>query len=152
MARSKAKAKPAGARAATVTELRKQLAVAQREIATRDKALARATALVAELDAAPKPTPPPAALADFKNPPTDPLHAQAELHRMVVVSAYDAAADATLTAEQRRKEIRTITSTAAKLFPESRRWKAEQMIKADRHELDKKASERRGAKLEKLRR
>lgn len=108
---------------------------------------------IAKTKSAPKPKveqpgPPPAALADFKTPPTDPLEANAELHRMLVISAYDAATDEGISPRERRKEIRTITASAAKLMPDARRWQAEQLIKEDRRELEKKASEKRGAKLE----
>lgn len=96
-----------------------------------------------------QPGPPPTALAEFTTPPSDPLKANAELHRMLVVSAYDAASDPELSPRERRKEIRTITASAARLLPDARRWEAEQMIKSDRADIEKKASERRTAKLEK---
>jgi hypothetical protein len=141
------RAKKPAARSRAAKPVAKPDPAQARELATARKQLERANARIAELEAEPQPSAPPAALADFKTPPKDPLAAQAELHRMLVVSAYDAASDGKITAEQRRKEIRTITASAAKLFPDARRWEAEQVIKADRRELEKKASERRGAKL-----
>ena len=96
------------------------------------------------------PSAPPATLAEFTNAPTDPLEAQAQLHRMLVLTAYDAATDVNISPRERRKELRTITSAAAKLLPDARRWEAEQLIKADRAAIEQRASEKRGAKLERL--
>lgn len=109
----------------------------------RKKAPAK-TSAVKQADA---PSQPPLALREFKTPPSDPLQANAELHRMLVLSAYDAATDETITARERRKEIRTITAAAAKLMPDARRWEAEQLIKADRRELEQRSADKRGAKL-----
>ena len=47
---------------------------------------------------------------------------------------------------ERRKEIRTLGASAAKLLPDARRGEAEQLIRSDREELERK--QRRRAKLE----
>jgi hypothetical protein len=143
-ARVTAKAKLEAAEA-QVRELEAKLAAAAKELT---KATAAIAALEQKLDKEPKPSAVPESLKDFTTPPDDPLKAQAELYRMLVLSAYDAATDTLLSAKARRQEIRTITAAAAKLFPESRRWQVEQLIKADREAIAKRASEKTAAKLE----
>ncbi len=107
--------------------------------------------LRAELEAAklrnPPAAAPPKALEDLEPPPTDSLEANAYAHRVMMLSLYDAARDATISAKDRRKELRTIASAAAKLTPTTKIWEAVKFIKADRAELDAKKAER-GAKLE----
>lgn len=142
---SEAKPKKKAARAMTPAQeaaaLRRQVAKLERELAeTREKL---ATAI-----AAPKSDPVPKSLEQFTDPPTDPLEAQASLYRMLVLSAYDVAKDKFLTSANRRKELRTIIAAAAKLFPESRRWEVDQLIRSDREAIDKRASEKTGATLE----
>lgn len=97
------------------------------------------------------PGPPPPLIAELAaEPSTDPLKAQAQLYSIVVASAFDAAKDEKLSPEDRRKEIRTIAAVAAKLIPRTRLWEAEQVIKRDREQLEQRAAQKRGAKLEKL--
>ena len=99
------------------------------------------------LELAAQPAPPPASLAEFTTPPADPMQANAELHRMLVISAYDAATDKGISPRERRKEIRVLTASAAKLMPDTRRYEAEQTIKLDRRELEERARSKRRAKL-----
>lgn len=99
------------------------------------------------VDLAAQPAPPPASLAEFTTPPADPLEANAALHRMVVLTAYNAAQDPRIGDRERRKEIRAITAVAAKLTPDTRRYEAEQAIKTDRRELEERARSKRRAKL-----
>jgi len=129
-------------------------------------AVAEAARLAAELlpndpnlDGAPPPPPPPPArgLADgpasspppeltaLGSPPDDPLEAQAWLHRVMILSAFDAARDTRISDRERRRELRTISSSAAKLLPHAKLWEAVKLIKADRAELDAKQRGRRGA-------
>lgn len=120
--------------------LRRYVTKLERELAELRDKLAKASESKAD--------PVPKSLEQFKDPPSDPLHAQAELYRMLVLSAYDAARDPDLSAEDRRKELRTITAAAAKLFPESRRWEVEKLIRQDREAIDKRASEKAGGSIE----
>ena len=131
------------------TTLAKDLVKAREDLA---KAHSRIAELEQQLVAAKQPQadPVPAALAEFKKPPTDPLQMQFEMYRMLVISAYEAATDTKITSATRRKEIRTITASAAKMFPDARRWEVEQLIKSDRAAIEKRASEKRGAKLERV--
>jgi len=92
--------------------------------------------------------PPPAALVALGTPPDDPLAAQSWLHRAMVVSAHDAMNDGTISAKERRRELRTISAAAARLMPDARRWEAEQLILSNQRELEAKAKAKRGAKLE----
>ncbi len=120
--------------------LRRHVAKLERTIAELTDKLAKATATKAD--------PVPKSLEQFEQPPDDPLAAQASLYRMLVLSAYDVAKDKGLSSATRRKELRTIIAAAAKLFPESRRWEVEQLIRQDREAIDKRASEKAGATLE----
>ena len=117
---------------------------------TRAKARAAAAAVASGLPAiAPSDTPgsPPLELTELGTPPTDPLAAQAYLHRMTVLAAYDAARDPSISPKERRKEIRTLTASAAKLMPHARLWQATQLIMGDRAELEQSERDKRGAKL-----
>jgi hypothetical protein len=103
------------------------------------------------IEAAATPGAPPAELKELGPPPADdPLKMQAWLHQVLVVSAFDVARDEKLSPRERRKELRTIAASAAKLMPRARLLQAEQLILEDRAQLEKKAHERRGAKLEAL--
>jgi hypothetical protein len=124
-----------------------------RELAATRKQLERAQARIAELEAEPQPSAPPAEVAAIAaKVPTDPLEAMHAAHRLLLETMFDAARDPDITPAERRKELRTIAAAAVKLVPDSRRWESDQLIKEDRHILEKKAAERRGAKLERLRR
>lgn len=123
--------------------LRRHVAKLERELAEVREKLTTATS-------APKADPVPKSLEQFTEPPSDPLEAQASLYRMLVLSAYDVAKDKFLTSANRRKELRTIIAAAAKLFPESRRWEVDQLIRQDREAIDKRASEKAGATLEQM--
>lgn len=94
----------------------------------------------------PIPAPPSAVLA-LGSPPTDPLAAEAWMHALMVAQLHDAAVDPKLTPALRRKEVRTIAASVAKLMPRARLYEAEQLIKSDRKSLDE-AKARRVAKLE----
>lgn len=96
----------------------------------------------------PPPAPPPQSLIDLGDPPTDPLAAQEWLHRAMILSAADAAVDHKISARERRKELRTISTAAAKLLPHARLYQAEQLIKRDRLELETRQRARSGAQLE----
>lgn len=116
--------------------------------------------LEAELEAAPppppppprspseQPSPPPAALVQLGDPPKDPLAAQEWLHRAMILSAHDAMIDENISPATRRKELRTISAAAAKLLPHARLYQAEQLIKSDRDELERRRVQRAGATLE----
>lgn len=124
-----------------VAALREQLEAAKRKHA-------------AELEAArarnPPPAAPPAEIANLPAPPGDPLAAQVYAYQVMMLSLHDAAKDTTISARERRKELRTIAASAAKLMPRARLHQAEQLVLNDRAELQKKARDRRGAKLEKM--
>lgn len=57
--------------------------------------------------------------------------------------------DGDMTTDKRSKEMRSLSAAMAKLVPKSRLYEAEQTVLRDQDELNKKASERRSAKLEK---
>jgi hypothetical protein len=94
------------------------------------------------------PTAPPAALVELGLPPADPLAAQEWLYRANILSAHDAMNDSTISAKERRRELRTISASASRLMPDARRWQAEQLILSNQKELEAKAKSKRGAKLE----
>lgn len=114
--------------------------------------MARAKAQPRKLrrDAAALPGAPPESFAMFGAPSDDPLAANAQMHAALVVSFFDAMHDGNLSPRERRKELRTISASAAKLLPATRLWQAEQLIKADRREIESKAAAKRGAKLERF--
>lgn len=94
------------------------------------------------------PSAPPAELAALGAPPDDALAAQAWAHRAVILTMYDAARDTQLPPRERRKELRVLAASAAKLMPNARRWEAEQLIKSDRADLEQRESTKHGARLE----
>lgn len=102
------------------------------------------------LEAAATPAPPPKELKDLGPPPEDPLQQQAYLYKVLVMSAYDVARDEKLSPRERRKELRTISAAAQKLMPRARLAEAEARVLGYQAEIDKKARERQGAKLEPL--
>lgn len=93
------------------------------------------------------PAPPPKELAELGAAAADPLEAQSQIYRALVLSFMDAAKDEELSPRERRKEMRTIAAAAAKVFPDARRWEAVQLIKEHQDALEH-AKVRRGAKLE----
>lgn len=94
------------------------------------------------------PSAPPESLAVLGAPPSDPLEANFWAHRVTLLAMHDAAIDHELSPRERRKEIRTLAASAAKLLPHARIWEALQELRAGRAEIERKASEKRGAKLE----
>jgi len=80
-------------------------------------------------------------------PEGDPLAMQSWLHRMIIASAAWTATDTKISSKDRRRELRTIAAAAAKLLPHSRLYEAEQLIKRDRLELERRRRDRAGAKL-----
>lgn len=118
-------------------------------VATLERELAKA---LSELERArqrnPPPSEPPKSLSDMPSPPADPLEAQAYAYRMLMESLHNAAKDPKISERERRKEMRTIAASAAKLLPRVRVYQAEQLILADRAELEKKTHERQWARLE----
>lgn len=90
----------------------------------------------------PPPSPPPADLLALGPPPSDPLEANAWAHRATLLAMHSAAIDERISERERRKEIRTLGAAAAKLIPQVRLWEAEQMIREDRHELERKRQQR----------
>jgi hypothetical protein len=118
-------------------QLRRELAKLQREKAELEAKLAK------PIDAAAKPAPPTeavAAIATEAMGATDPLAIQDAAYRALAQTFFDAANDKDLSPRERRKELRTISAAMAKLFPESRRWKVDQLIRQDREPIDKRAS------------
>ncbi len=113
-------------------------------------------------DLAPPP-PPPAPTREAPAPPppelvaiskriaasTDNLEQQSLVHSALCASIADVLADPNITAADRRRELRTISAAAAKSFPYKRLYEAEQLIKADRAELDNRRAQRAGATMEK---
>lgn len=93
------------------------------------------------------PAPPPKELAELGIAAEDPLEAQHQIYRALVISFMDAAKDDELSPRERRKEMRTIAAAAAKVFPDARRWEAVQLIR-DHQDALEHAKVRRGAKLE----
>lgn len=134
---------PAKSKAKTKADLLLELATA----------IARIDKLTAELETArqrnPPAAPPPAELAAMPPPPADPLQAQVYAYQMLVLSMHNTAMDPKISDRERRKELRTTAASIAKLVPRARLAQAEQMILEDRRELEQKALEKRGAKLEK---
>lgn len=96
------------------------------------------------------PSAPPLEIQKLGAPPDDPLAAQAYLYQLLVISAYDVARDTKISPRERRKELRTITASAQKLMPRARLFQAEQLVLKNKAELEQKARERQGAKLEPL--
>lgn len=92
----------------------------------------------------------PRELAELGPPPADPLAANAWAHRATLLAMHNAVIDPKITERERRKEIRSLAAAAAKLMPDTRRWEAEQLIRSDREEIDRKEGDRHGAKLEPL--
>lgn len=101
--------------------------------------------------AAPPAPPPPELIAISKRiaGSTDNLEQQALVHSALCASIADVLSDPLISAEQRRKELRTISAAAAKCFPYKRLYEAEQLIKNDQAILDNRRKERAGAALEK---
>jgi hypothetical protein len=117
----------------------------------KKKAAAKPVAIAAKpLESAATPGAPPKSLKDLGPPPDDPLAQQAYLYKMLVLSAADVANDGDLSPRERRKELRVISAAAQKLMPRSRLHQAEQLVLQNKDDLEKKARDRRGAKLEKL--
>jgi membrane-bound lytic murein transglycosylase B len=114
---------------------------------TAKKAAAPIATPAKPIDKSATPAPPPKGLLELGETPDDPLAAQALIHKALLISFFDAAKDPDLSARERRKEMRTIAASAAKVFPDARRWEATQMIKQHQAALDN-AKARRGAKLE----
>lgn len=97
-----------------------------------------------------KPSKPPQTIVDLGAPPDDPLAAQAWLHKVLIMSAADAAIDPEISAATRRRELRTIAAAAAKLMPDTRRYEAEQTVLKARRALEAKVRAKQGAKLRKV--
>lgn len=116
--------------------------------ARRGAAKAKPETPAKPLDAAAQPSAPPQELQNLGMPPDDPLASQTWMYQALVLSAYDVVRDPKISPRERRKELRTISASAAKLFPRARMHQAEQLIMSDRAELERKSRERRGAKLE----
>ena len=95
-----------------------------------------------------QPAAPPATIASMPPPPDDPLAMNAWAHNLVARSLYDAALDPDLSPRERRKEIKTLGATLAKLIPQSRLYDAEQTVKRTQREIETKQAEKRGARLE----
>lgn len=98
------------------------------------------------------PQPPPPELIAISNrikASTDNLEMQALVHAALCASVADVMQDPTISAAERRRELRTISAAAAKSFPYRRLYEAEQLIKADAAKIDARMRERRGATLEK---
>lgn len=95
-----------------------------------------------------KPSEPPPGLLALGDPPADAAGAFAWLYRAMIVSAHDAMTDNQISAATRRKELRTISVTAAKLYPDSARYELAMIIKGDRAELEQRRRARAGAPLE----
>lgn len=83
-------------------------------------------------------------------PPADTLQQQAYLYKLLVLSAYDVARDKKLSPKERRKELRTTAAAAQKLMPRARLAEAEARVMGFQAEIEKKARDRHGAKLEPL--
>lgn len=94
------------------------------------------------------PAPPPPRIVALGMPPADPLAANAWAHDAVIWALHDVMNDTQISSQNRRKEIRTLAASAAKLIPHARLWEAEQLVRAHRARLEEKESKKRGAKLE----
>lgn len=92
--------------------------------------------------AQPPPSEPPLTLVTLGPPPGDALGAQNWAHRATILTMHHTMNDSTISERERRKEIRTLATAAAKLMPTSRVWEAEQAIKKFQAEIDKKQSEK----------
>ena len=89
--------------------------------------------------------PPPQAVLDLGPTPQDTLGMQLHGMRVLAIQLDEVKTDESLTPKERRAESRAITDSMVKLVPNSRKYEAEQIIKGDRAELERKKP--RGAKL-----
>jgi len=96
-----------------------------------------------------EPSQPPQELVDLGAPPKEPAKAQQWLYQAMLISARLAMLDTTISQATRRRELRTIAASAAKLFPDAERARILEEINRDRSELDRKKRARVGAKVEK---
>lgn len=99
---------------------------------------------------APTPAPVPDEIIRLGAPPTDPMQAQLWAYNMAIASLADAARDPLLTAEERRREMRMISSSAAKLLPRAALADAANLVKQSLADVENKRAALRpmGAKLE----
>lgn len=110
------------------------------------KPMAEAAALVKPVE---KAAPPPDRLVSLgEPPPNDSLGANKWAHDAVIWALHDVMNDPNISSALRRKEIRVLAASAAKLIPHARLWEAEQLIREDRRQLEQKERAKRGAKLE----
>lgn len=92
--------------------------------------------------AQPPPSKPPLTLVSLGAPPDDALGAQNWAHRATILAMHHTMNDPLINERERRKEIRTLATAAAKLMPTSRVWEAEQLIKKWQADIERKQSEK----------
>jgi hypothetical protein len=90
--------------------------------------------------------PAPATLVQLGAPPDDTLEAEKYLLRANMINAHEVINDPTLSPKDRWRWIQTISETVHKLVPKARIYEAEQVIKSDRADIERRKP--RGAKLE----
>ncbi len=117
-------------------------------------ALAKVTAQVTKLQhdlASAKARNPPAAappqtLADLGPPPADALLANKWAHNAMLFALHDVATDQNISARERRKEMRTIAASIAKLTPTAEIQEGVEIVRRSREDIERKRA--RGATLE----
>lgn len=90
--------------------------------------------------------PAPQTLVQLGAPPDDTLEAEKYLLRANMINAHEVINDEKLSPKERWRWIQTISETVHKLVPKARIYEAEQVIKADRADIERRKA--RGAKLE----
>jgi hypothetical protein len=98
-----------------------------------------------------QPSPPPKELVELARQigqSADALERQTLAHQALLSSMADVLADPTISASERRKEMRVIAAAAARLFPYARLFQAEQTVKQARDDLENRRRQRAGARVE----
>lgn len=95
----------------------------------------------------PPAAPPPKTLAELGPPPTDALEANKWAHNAMLFALHDVATDKDISPRERRKEMRTIAASIAKLTPTAEIQAGVEIVRGAREEVERKKP--RGATLEK---
>lgn len=120
-----------------------EAATLRRLVEKQQKTIAELEAKLAKpVDASAVPAAPTDALAAIAKAARgleDPLAIQDAAYRALGQTFFDAAEDVKLGPRERRKELRTISASMAKLFPPARLYKVEQLIRKDREPIESRA-------------
>jgi hypothetical protein len=88
------------------------------------------------------------ALKALGGPPSDALAAADWAYRVQITLMHDCIKDDTLTARERRRELRALGAAAATLFPKHEEFLIREEIRRDRAEIELRAKQKGGARLE----